>query len=219
MLLSERIRTQLADEITSAQLPPGSSLDEMQLATRFKASRTPVREALRQLIASGLAESGARRGVIVARMFPERVMDMFETMAEIEATCVRMATYRMTPLERGHLNALHISSEVMVRSRDFEAYDSFNREFHQFIYAATHNGFLAELAFSTRDRLAAFRRTQLREGDRIARSHEEHHEVIVAIAECDGEKAARRMRAHMLNAANALAQFIAANGVGVPATG
>jgi len=207
-LLSDRIRDALTDQIASGELAAGEALDEQQLADRFGASRTPVREALRQLAVSGLVEMRARRGVVVTRMTPERIMDMFETMAEIEAMCVRLATYRMTPLERSHLIELHDASEAMVDARDVDAYDAFNREFHLSLYRATHNTFLAEQAMALRTRLNAFRRTQLRQGDRVEKSREEHEGVMQAIAEGDGEMAARRMRAHMLNAATALRRYI-----------
>jgi DNA-binding GntR family transcriptional regulator len=206
--LSDRIRNALTDEINSGALAAGLALEEQQLADRFGASRTPVREALRQLAVSGLVEVRGRRGVVVARMTPERIMDMFETSAEVEAMCVRIATYRMTPLERSHLIELHEASLKMVEANDIDAYDAFNREFHECIYRATHNSFLAEQAQDVRSRLSAFRRTQLRQGERIHRSREEHEAVMQAIAEGDGDTAARRMRAHMLNAATALQRYI-----------
>ena len=99
-LLSDQIRNLLTDEIAAGGLAAGSALDEQQLADRFGASRTPVREALRQLAVSGLVEIRPRRGVVVTRLTPERIMEMFETTAEVEAMCVRLATYRVTPLER-----------------------------------------------------------------------------------------------------------------------
>jgi DNA-binding GntR family transcriptional regulator len=67
-LLSDRIRNALTDEIASGALVAGLALEEQQLADRFGASRTPVREALRQLAVSGLVEVRGRRGVVVARM-------------------------------------------------------------------------------------------------------------------------------------------------------
>jgi DNA-binding GntR family transcriptional regulator len=207
-LLSDRIRNALTDEIASGALAAGSALEEQLLADRFGASRTPVREALRQLAVSGLVEVRGRRGVVVARMTPERIMDMFETSAEVEAMCVRLATYRMTPLERSQLIELHEASRTMVEANNVDAYDAFNREFHECIYRATHNSFLAEQAQDVRSRLIAFRRTQLRQGDRIRRSRDEHEAIMQAIAEGDGETAARRMRAHMLNAAAALRRYI-----------
>jgi DNA-binding GntR family transcriptional regulator len=209
-LLSDRIRNALTDDITGGLLEAGAALDEQQLADRFGASRTPVREALRQLAVSGLVEVRGRRGVVVARMTPERIMDMFETVAEMEAMCVRLATYRMTPIERSHLIELHDSSQALVDSDDVDAYDRFNLAFHDGIYHATHNNFLAEQAIAIRARLNAFRRTQLRQGARMRRSRDEHDAIMQAIAEGDGEMASRRMRAHMLNAATALRRFIEA---------
>lgn len=210
MLLSERIRRKLADEITGGLLLPGQQLDESQLGTRFGSSRTPVREALRQLAVAGLVEMRPRRGAIVARLTAARIIEMFEMSAEFEAMCVRLATYRMGPVERSRLIRLHQDSAALVESGDFDAYDRLNREFHQAIYQGTHNGFLAEEALALRDRMAAFRRAQLREDGRPARSRHEHGDVLHAMMRGDGDEAAKRMRAHMLNAAVAMERLVAA---------
>ena len=208
-LLSDHIRNALTDEIASGLLAPGVDLDEQNLADRFGASRTPVREALRQLAVTGLVEIRPRRGVIVTQTTPERIMEMFETSAEVEATCVRIATYRITPIERGKLIEMHDASATLVERGDVDGYDKFNREFHEVIYGATHNAFMAEQALAIRNRLKAFRRTQLRHSNRLARSREEHDAIMTAIAQGDGEEASRRMRAHMLNAASAIGRYIA----------
>jgi DNA-binding GntR family transcriptional regulator len=208
-LLSDQIRNALTDEIASGLLAPGVDLDEQDLADRFGASRTPVREALRQLAVTGLVEIRPRRGVIVTQTTPERIMEMFETSAEVEATCVRIATYRITPIERGKLIEMHDASAALVERGDLDGYDKFNREFHEVIYGATHNAFMAEQALAIRNRLKAFRRTQLRHSNRLARSREEHDAIMTAIAQGDGEEASRRMRAHMLNAASAISRYIA----------
>jgi DNA-binding GntR family transcriptional regulator len=208
-LLSDRIRNALTDAISSGELAPGTTLDEQQLADRYGASRTPVREALRQLATSGMVEVRPRRGVIVRHVTAEEVMDMFEAMAEIEAVCVRLATYRITPLERSRLLRIHEASEAAVEAGDVDAYDALNREFHEAIYRAAHNDFLAEQAMAVRTRLNAFRRMQLRQDRRLVTSRAEHDAVMRAIAEGDGDEAARRMRAHMLNAASALDSYIA----------
>lgn len=210
LLLSERIRRALADEITDGLLLPGQQLDELQLGTRFGSSRTPVREALRQLAAAGLVEMRPRRGAIVARLTAARIIEMFEMSAEFEALCVRLATYRMGPVERSRLIRLHEESEALVARGDIDGYDRLNREFHHAIYCGTHNGFLAEEALALRDRMAAFRRAQLRGDGRPFRSRHEHGEVLDAMMRGDGEEAAKRMRAHMLNAAVAMERLVAA---------
>ncbi len=208
-LLSDRIRNALTDAISSGELAPGTTLDEQQLADRYGASRTPVREALRQLATSGMVEVRPRRGVIVRHVTAEEVMDMFETMAELEAVCVRLATYRITPLERSRLLRIHEASQAAVEQDDVDAYDALNRDFHEAIYRAAHNDFLADQAIAVRTRLNAFRRMQLRQARRLANSRAEHDAVMQAIAEGNGEEAGRRMRAHMLNAASALDSYIA----------
>ncbi len=208
-LLSDRIRNALTDAISSGELAPGTTLDEQQLADRYGASRTPVREALRQLATSGMVEVRPRRGVIVRHVTADEVMDMFETMAELEAVCVRLATYRITPLERSRLLRIHEASQAAVEQDDVDAYDALNRDFHEAIYRAAHNDFLADQAIAVRTRLNAFRRMQLRQARRLASSRAEHDAVMQAIAEGNGEEAGRRMRAHMLNAASALDSYIA----------
>src|ERR1700719_2061340 len=104
---AEELRLQLADEIVRGVLPPGAALDESDIARRFSVSRTPVREALRQLVASGLVEARAHRGAVVAQPSIDRLTGMFEAMAELEALCAGLAAERMMPAERYQLEAIH----------------------------------------------------------------------------------------------------------------
>lgn len=207
-LLSERIRKTLADDIASGIIPQGAPLDEQQVADRFDTSRTPAREAIRQLAVEGLVEMRPRRGAVVATPSIERIAEMFELSAEIEAMCVRLATQRMNAIERANIQYLHDASSTMVEQDDFDGYDSFNLDFHEAIYRATHNGFLAEQALALRSRMLAFRRAQLREPGRPARSRHEHAQIVEAILRGDGEEAAMRMRAHMFSAAMALGRHV-----------
>lgn len=207
LLLSDRIRLALADEITTGALKPGTQLDEQQLGDRFGASRTPVREALRQLAAEGLVEMRPRRGAVVAVLTTERVFEMFELSAEIEAMCVRLAAWRMTPVERSALRRIHEESAYAVMRGDVDEYDRLNWRFHDAIYEGTHNAYIVEQAKALRERMAAFRRAQLRQGGRPERSRHEHGELVEAVMRGDGEQAAKLMRAHMFNASGALESF------------
>jgi DNA-binding GntR family transcriptional regulator len=206
--LSEAIRVGLADEITAGHLPPGAEIDEQAVAERFGVSRTPVREALRDLAALGLVEIEPRRGVRVAALTPGRLGEMFEVMAEIEAMCARLATHRMTAVERLALQALHRRSRGAVERGDVDRYDGFNRDFHSALYRGTHNAFLADHAAALRLRLAPFRRAQFRGEQRLVQSHEEHGALVRQVLRGDGDEAARLMRAHMLNASATLADYL-----------
>jgi len=211
-LLSEHIRAVLIDEITTGQIKPGTVLDEAQLGERFKASRTPVREALRQLSAAGLVEIRSRRGVVVLPLTRRNLAEMFEVTAEVEAMCARFATNRMTALERIGIIALHESAAGLVENNDVDKYDEFNARFHDAIYRATHNDFLVEQAVQLRVRLLPFRRTQLRQEHRMQASHAEHNHLVRAMTRGDSAEAAVIMREHMLNASDALMRFLAQTG-------
>ncbi|MDO9711513.1 GntR family transcriptional regulator [Paracraurococcus lichenis] len=203
--LAESIRLALAEEIIAGRLPPGTEIEEQQAAERFGASRTPVREALRDLAAAGLVTIEPRRGVRVAALTMERLGEMFEVMAETEAMCARLATHRMTATERIALQALHERSAAVVAAGDVGGYDALNRDFHSALYRCTHNAFLAEHAQALRLRLAPFRRAQFHGADRLRRSFAEHEAVLREVLRGDGEAAGREMRAHMLAAGASLA--------------
>ena len=194
---AEELRLLLADEIVSGTLAPGSALDETDIARRFNVSRTPVREALRQLAASGLVEARAHRGAVVAQPSIERLSGMFEAMAELEALCAGLAAERMTPVERNRLEAIHEELRVLSHAGDPDRFHEINEHFHSAIYTGSQNGHIAEITLATRKRVQPFRRAQFRNLGRLAKSHAEHDRVVVAILRGDRNGAAGAMRAHI----------------------
>jgi DNA-binding GntR family transcriptional regulator len=194
---AEELRLQLADEIVRGALRPGSPLDETEVARRFNVSRTPVREALRQLAASGLVEARAHRGAVVARPSVERLTGMFEAMAELEALCAGLAAERMTATDRHALEAVHEELRVLSYTGNPERFHEVNERFHNTIYAGSHNDYIAEMTLATRVRVQPFRRAQFRNLGRLAKSHAEHDRVVVAIMRGDKTGAATAMRAHI----------------------
>jgi DNA-binding GntR family transcriptional regulator len=205
--LAEELRVQLADEIVRGALPPGSPLDEMQLARRFRVSRTPVREAIRQLTASGLIEARAHRAAVVARPSDERLIGMFEAMAELEALCAGFAAERMSGSERRALEALHDEMRELIHAGDPQRVHEINEAFHNAIYVGSHNTYLAELARATRTRVQPFRRAQFRTLGRMAKSHLEHERVVSAIQRGERERAITTMRAHIMTVREAYAVY------------
>ena len=196
--LASQIRNCLADDITSGAIAPGTQIDEQEVAERFGASRTPVREALRELASSGLVTIEPRRGARVVELTLERIGEMFEVMAEIEAMCVRIATDRMTTMERYQLHHLHNLSHKHVLDENVDEYDATNKQFHTTIYTGTHSSFLVEMASNLRQRIAPFRRAQFRGIQRLLISYEEHTAILNSIFAKDSQTAANLMRAHML---------------------
>lgn len=211
--VDQMVRT-IADEILAAGLRPGEKLDETSLAERFRVSRTPVREALRRLEAMGLVERRPNRGATVATIGDQRLTEMFEAMAELEAVCAGLAAQRMTIAERHALDELHRESAALVRDGAVEDYESANIRFHGLLYEGCHSGYLRDLVVSVRNRLAPFRRAQFRVLGRLGRSWQEHDAIVAAILRGDSLAATAATRAHMLTVSAASATYVSRHSTG-----
>lgn len=194
---SEQLREIIEERIATGAYPPGMRLDENELAAEFGVSRTPIREALLQLDSEGVIEMRPRRGAVVTELPPQRLCEMFEVMAELEAMCARLAARRITVAEEGALLEAHRASEKARDDNDPNAYFYLNERFHQLIYAASHNGFLTEQALQLQRRLRPYRRMQLHVRDRVRASFSEHDGIVEAIRGGDAERAAQLVREHV----------------------
>ncbi|MDB5992732.1 MAG: transcriptional regulator [Herbaspirillum sp.] len=201
--VAEAVYKQLASDIVSGQFAPGTRLDETMLAARFSVSRTPVREALKQLVMSGLVVYRPNRGSIVANMTAEHLDQLFEAIGELEAVCARHAALRMSDAERDELRALHSAGKAAMQVQDVKDYDRLNIALHMLIVAGSHNPVLIETALGLRDRAALFRSAQFRNMERIGESFAEHSIIVDAILERDAVIAHREMRKHLISARNA----------------
>ncbi len=209
--LTEKLASAIADGILNGSLKPGVRLDEVGLALQHGVSRTPVREALRQLTASGLIDMRPRKGAVVSKATPEQVESLFVAMAEMEATCARLAAMSMTPVERRRLQARHEAMTALATQGDPAAYADANVAFHSAIYAGAHNAPIAEYAMSLRRRVGPFRRAQFQVEGRLTRSNQEHDAVVRAILAGNAAAAHAAMLHHVSLVEDAFEAFAATN--------
>jgi DNA-binding GntR family transcriptional regulator len=195
---AEEIRRGLAERIISGELAPGTPLDESLIAQSFAVSRTPVREALRLLAASGLVDQRPHAKALVAKPGEAELNGMFEVMAWLEALCAGLCAVAMTTAEREGLDALHQGMSGIVRDGDPAGYAEANDAFHSAIYQGAHNPYLKEITLSTRARLQPFRRAQFSALGRLAGSHAEHGLIVEAILRGDRGEAEQAMRRHIV---------------------
>jgi DNA-binding GntR family transcriptional regulator len=195
---SEQLREIIEERIATGSYLPGMPLDETELATEFEVSRTPIREALMQLSFAGLIDMQPRRSAVVSEVSPQRLCEMFEVMAELEAMCGRLAARRMTDDNQYSLLVAHQACKDAAEKNDPDEYYRRNEQFHLAIYTASHNSFLIDECKNLKRRLNAYRRLQLRVRDRMRTSFEEHSEVYMAIVTGDGELAAKLLRNHVI---------------------
>lgn len=192
-----RLSEEIEDLIVQGELAAGEKLDEQTLAQRFGVSRTPVREALRELAMTGLVNLVPNRGTFVATLTIEQLRELFIAMAELEATCARLAAISMAPEERQSFQRLHDRMGMLVKTDDVHGFGEMNDAFHTAIYKGAHNRYLQQLAKQTRRRLSLYRRTQFRVSGRIGRSHKEHQEIVRSINSGDPTAAHTAMLHHV----------------------
>jgi DNA-binding GntR family transcriptional regulator len=216
--IATHIYQSLAEQIIKGALPPGQKLEEKVLAEQFGVSRTPIREALRELAARGLVDFTPRRGGVVARIGIDRLTDMLEAQCALEALCARLASERMTAIEKGQLQELHEQAKAVASRGDREGYLDLNQQFHALICAGSHNATLSAMVRELRDRLSPFRRTQSAGIDeRLMRSLEEHASVVEAILGSDPEAAFGAMRGHNARLSTGVLGLIRKSPAPVPA--
>ncbi len=194
---ADRIRATLADAIVQGEIGPGVVLDETSLAERFSVSRTPVREAIRQLEAIGFAEARPHRGAVVPNFTPEKLTEMFLVMAELEALCAQYAAERASEHDLKRLQQAHADCADSARQGDIDLYYQTNVAFHEVIYELSGNGFLAEVTLGVRNRVSPFRKAQFRSIGRLMRSVEEHQVIVDAIVSRRAGDAGKAMRDHL----------------------
>jgi DNA-binding GntR family transcriptional regulator len=187
----------LKQAIFDGQLKPGEPLIETALASWYKVSRTPVREALSRLEQDGLVER-SDRGLIVRRRSPEEIIDIYETRIALEATAGRMAA------ERRSDHDIRILRRLIQRSRDVAADDDqkadLNREFHHAIWHASHNESLRDLLTRLDLHLARYPATTLSYPNRWEEAKAEHTALVDAVEARDGSRAYEISRIHFTTA-------------------
>ncbi len=191
------IESALMDDIAAGVLEPGERLDEVRLTLRFGVSRTPVREALSRLVAQGVLVPGEKRGVRVAEYTREQLAQIFEAMHEIEATCARMASQRLTLLSRAEIETAQAACIAAAAAGDIPAYLRANEQFHRAIYKATGNPYMAEIALDFRYRTGPFRAKKFAAKDDLLASARSHDALLADIFSEDSATASRGMREHM----------------------
>ncbi|MEM9844159.1 MAG: GntR family transcriptional regulator [Pseudomonadota bacterium] len=194
---SDVIADELEGLIFDGTFADGERLDEVQLADRFHVSRTPIREALQRLAQSGLVEQMPRRGVFVRQPGPVELIEMFEVMAELEATCARFAASRISDEALRDLNDANQKCNAAVEAEDADGYYRENERFHSILYRQSGNAFLEQECLRLHRRLQPFRRIQLRLRGRLRQSMSEHETVVAALEAGDGPAAAEAIRGHV----------------------
>ena len=137
--LASGLYTDLQRDILSGTIPDGSKLTEQTICKRYGVSRTPVREAFRQLEADGLIEIIPNRGAFATGLSRRDISDLFDLRLHFEVQAVEWAIKRMSSEEIDSLSESLEFMEFYTLKEDVEKVLTFNTQFHNIIYAGTKN--------------------------------------------------------------------------------
>ncbi|HET7808394.1 MAG TPA: GntR family transcriptional regulator [Gaiellaceae bacterium] len=207
----------LEDAIISGALAPGSVLRQETLSERFGVSRTPIREALRRLAATGLVSFEANRGVRVRMISREELREAFLVRAELEALVTELAVPRFGDAELLALRAAEadfarLTDELLERSRDAEARNALtgewvqaNYRFHDVIYEAAAVPFVESVAKGARRTFLSRWRAGGPEIDELYRQNTREHRAILGAIEARSAEGARALaHEHVLHSCRLL---------------
>ncbi|MFS4580719.1 GntR family transcriptional regulator [Phaeobacter sp. C3_T13_0] len=184
----------LLTELREGRLNPGDRLRETDLAERLGMSRTPVREAIRQLEADGIVTHVPRQGASIRTLGYAEVMELYEMRAVLEGTAARLAARAASYIE---IEELYEMNQQMATLGNVPEAFILNRQFHAGLLDAAKNRFLARSIHALQKALMILGPTTLTQPDRGGKAVEEHFGVLDAIKARDGLLAEAAMRAHI----------------------
>ena len=192
--LADKAYHEIRGLIVSLELAPGAVIDERDLIERLGIGRTPVREALRRLAHERLVEVYPRRGMFVTGVDVRQLARLSEVRAVLEPEAARLAAERATDDDRARLDAL--LTELDAGGSELMQLDE---RIHRAVYRAAHNDLLEATleqyyALALRIWMLALERTQ-----DLEEAVEAHRDLLEAIRDGDGERAAQTMRDHVEN--------------------
>lgn len=208
--LPASIADQLRDMIIEGLLPAGARLNERALCDQLGVSRTPLREALRQLSAQGLVWIQPNRGARVAALSVDDVRESFQVMGALEALSGELACQHVTDTEIAEIRALTFEMRACHARQDLPSYYRLNCAIHDHINRAARNHLLSQVYGTLNLRIQNLRFRSNLNHDKWDAAMHEHIQMVEALAAHDGPRLAGILRVHMRRKGEAVLEVLAA---------
>lgn len=208
----------IRENILSGHFPPGSHLKENELVERCGVSRTPVRDALRQLATDRYVVTHRNQGVFVNQWTVDDIKDIFELRSILESIVAERAARSITDDQLATLRSVHGRIQAMLDKKTapkIELFLSENKIFHQVLIDAAGSRTLAEsLGQIVQPPLVAQTARQYTR-EELQQSNDHHRDIISALEDHDSAWAASVMKTHIISAQRKfMNSYIVGNKVG-----
>jgi DNA-binding GntR family transcriptional regulator len=198
--LNRQVYREVLRQLLDGEIPLGAQLDERTLAAQIGVSRTPVREAIIQLVREGLVDYYPYRGHFVKMWTPKEVNDLFEVRKVLEALAVRLAVRKVSEEDLDELRTIVADIQDALRHGDIEGFSEADRLFHNTIVQKTGNQTLIDGLDRLACQIQVIRTIANRAPDLIERMLNEWPRILAALEARDAERSAELMLVHIEDA-------------------
>ncbi len=199
--LGSRVFHTIRENILSGKYAPNEELKEKTIGEELGVSRTPVREALRQLELEGLVSIIPNKGAYVVGITPKDMQDIYEIRCRLEGLCARWAATNITKEQLDELEEIVFRAEFHVKKGNAEQLVELDNQFHKTLYAAANSKELERVLSDFHHYLQRVRKVTLTDVKRASDSNKEHMMIVEALKERDADKAERLATQHISSTA------------------
>jgi DNA-binding GntR family transcriptional regulator len=199
-LLSQRVYTILKTAIIQGDLDEGFKLTEAKVAKELGVSKTPVREALRQLADEEFVRITPNQGVVVNKILIEDIEEFLQIRMALEGLAANLAAKRISKKEIKELEEYNKQMYKFAIKKDLLAFGKENAKFHNLLLHASGNKRLTRIVSNFTDIAYRFWLKSLNEPEKYKNSLEEHSNILTALKKRDPEEAEQLVRIHLNNA-------------------
>ncbi|HOQ38006.1 MAG TPA: GntR family transcriptional regulator [Acetivibrio sp.] len=211
--LRAKVFSRIQNDILNGVYQPGDSLTEKKLCEELGVSRTPVREALRQLELEELVQSTPNKGVVVTGVTSKDIEEIYIIRMMIEGLAARWATEHITPEEIQELKDALDLEEFYTMKKDADHILKIDSKFHDILFRASKSKPLMHMLRTFHHYVQRARNASFESPDRAKKVLEEHKAIFDAVVEGDADKAERVTKEHVKNASIAYKKLIQDNKV------
>lgn len=198
--LRGRVFHRLREDILSGKYKEHDELREVAISEEMGVSRTPVREALRQLELEGLISIVPNKGAYVTGITRKDVQDIYAMRGLLEGLCARWATQHITQAQLEAMEETIFLSEFHASKNHAQQLTELDDQFHEILYAACDSKMLEHQLKDFHDYVKRMRKRMLSDNERGMEAVREHREIMEAIRDHDADRAEKLAALHTRNA-------------------
>ena len=198
-LLSQKVYQVLKKEIVRGILEPGSNLSENKLAKEMHVSRTPIREAMRKLVAEGLVKTSPNKKMTVSEVSLVDMKEVLLVRGALEGLAASIAAKRISSQEIDKLEKIVTQMSRYLTKENLSSYCEVDDKFHDLILSICGNKWIIQIRDNLGSFIYRFRIKSLSVPGRLKCSLEEHRAIMESLKKHDSEEADRLSQIHMEN--------------------